>query len=891
MDATSLNALWLLNAVSPTARLLMAVDPPEGAAISVNGQFPRPVDAGPIVDCAEANSLLCRVLRELAAKRETEEELRRSEARFRSIFENAVEGIFQTTPEGSYIRVNPALARIYGFESPEELIEHFKDIKNELYVDPNRRDDFVRVMQEDHEVWDFQSQIYRKDGSVIWITENARAVYDEDGDIDYFEGTVVDITERKEAAEAIRRSEAQYRSFFENSGSASIIIEESGVISLANSEFAVLTGYGKGEIEGKMHYADFFPQSEHERLQHYHRLRRKDPSQAPRNYESTLRVKNSGLKDVHLTVSLIPGTKRSLAAFLDLSELKRTEADLVKQRAYFLELFANSPQAIVLIDVEGHVRDANAAYEELFGRSLQDIKGKLNRDVVVPSELMTEAASFNKLVMSGHVVSRETFRKHSDGRLLPVSVLGFPIAINGALAGVYYIYSDISERKAFEEQLSHQAFHDALTGLPNRVLFQERLGRAVKRAQRRDDYAYAVLMIDLDRFKWVNDSLGHQAGDELLVGIARRLESCVRAVDTVARLGGDEFAILLEEFAHPREVVAIAKRINAVMGTPFLLEGSEIVTTASVGMVVRTKYYDNPEDILRDADIAMYRAKEAGKARYKVFNRKMHKKVVEALQLETDLRQGLAQEQMLLHYQPIVSVENGSLQGFEALVRWNHPVRGLVSPSDFIPVAEETGLIVPLGQWVIVEACRQAQEWRTSYEDSECLTISVNLSARQFQQPDLVEFVSKTLKETGLSPSCLRLEITESAIMRDVSSAIETLRRFRAMGVQLVIDDFGTGYSSLSYLQRFPIDSLKIDRSFISGQNHSAENMEIVRTIISLARNLGLDVVAEGVEQMDQLQCLKEYNCHNAQGFMFSKPVDSAMAAALITKLRKGSDG
>jgi len=686
-------------------------------------------------------------------------------AAYRHLFNNAVEGIFLTTPDGRYLDVNPALANIYGFSSTGDLITHFKDIKRQLYVEPERRDQFIRILERDNKVIGFESQVHKKDGEVIWITENARAVYADDGRISYYEGTVMDITDRK-----------------------------------------------------------------------------------------------------------------------------RTEADLEVQRAFFSQLFANSPQAIVIIDTRRNVVNCNRGFEELFGYRAVDIIGFGMRALIVPEELLAECENLRNAILAGETVQCETSRRHRNGTLIPVDMIGFPIRVGETINGTIYIYQDISERKSFEAQITHQAFHDALTGLPNRTLFSERLERALERSRRRPEYFYAVLMIDLNKFKAVNDSLGHAAGDQLLIEVGKRLSTCVRAVDTVARLGGDEFAIILEEFTSSTELRKAARRMHSVLCEPFSLHGNDVTPGASIGIVPKIAEYTSAEDVLRDADIAMYKAKQQGKGMV-LFDRRMHLELVESINLEAELREVLNKNGcagLTLHYQPIVTVVDERLEGFEALIRWDHPLRGMVPPDRFIPLAEETGLIVDLGKWVISEACRKLKSWQETLPSARDLTMSVNVSCRQFTKPGLVEHVAEVLQQNELAAACLKIEVTESVLMHDVSRTITELNRLRSLGVQIAIDDFGTGYSSLSYLRRMPIDHLKIDRSFISGFEDTRENDQIVQSIISLARSLGITVIAEGVENREQLDRLRALNCDKAQGFMFSRPVDNRRAMELIRKYQQG---
>ncbi len=432
---------------------------------------------------------------------------------------------------------------------------------------------------------------------------------------------------------------------------------------------------------------------------------------------------------------------------------------------------------------------------------------------------------------------------------------------------------------------------DPLTGLPNRLLFIDRVGRLVKHMKRRKDHLFAVLFMDLDGFKMINDSMGHLIGDQLLLGVAHRLEKCLRSTDTVARLGetftvarlgGDEFTVLLDDLKDPGDAKRAADRMMKALASPFILGGKEVFTSVSIGIALSNPAYEQAEDILRDADTAMYRAKSLGKARYEVFDADMRASMMARLQLETDLRHALDRGAFRNFYQPIVALDSGEIAGFEALSRWQHPTRGLLGPIEFIPVAEETGLIRELGWWNLREACRQISEWRASSIAHRHLTMSVNLSAKQFLQPNLVEDIRKLLLELALPPEALKLEITESTVMADPSAAVEMLQQIKSLGIRLAIDDFGTGYSSLSYLHRFPLDTLKIDRSFISSMCEGGEGMEIARTILPMANNLRLDVVAEGVETVQQVDLLKKLQCKYGQGYYFSRPLSAEGTAALL---------
>ena len=442
--------------------------------------------------------------------------------------------------------------------------------------------------------------------------------------------------------------------------------------------------------------------------------------------------------------------------------------------------------------------------------------------------------------------------------------------------------SDTTQRKLAEEQLLHDALHDALTGLPNRTLFVDRLSHRIRHSRREKDRLYGVLFLDLDRFKLVNDSLGHVAGDELLVETARRLELAVRPGDTVARLGGDEFAILLEEVRELADAVHVAERIQTSLKQAVKVENQEIVSTASIGIAMSQTGYEKAEDVLRDADTAMYRAKSEGRARHEVFDSAMHARAVSLLQIENELRQAIDREEFRVFYMPIVSLTSGRIDGFEALVRWQHPQRGLVSPLDFVPIAEEAGIIIAIDRWVLRRACRDVREWQQKFPDGERLTVSVNLSGKQFHHPDLVETIRAALKDSGLPGPSLGIEITEGVLIDNTSTAGAMLGEMRKLGAQVYLDDFGTGYSSLSYLQRFPIDAVKIDRSFVSRMGPKAEGHEIVKAIVTLAHNLKMRVIAEGIETADQLAVLRMLKCGYGQGWLFSKPISHEDTSELL---------
>lgn len=468
--------------------------------------------------------------------------------------------------------------------------------------------------------------------------------------------------------------------------------------------------------------------------------------------------------------------------------------------------------------------------------------------------------------------------QHPTWRSLCVTPLAGPVA------GALLILADISRQKQLEEHILHDAFHDTLTGLFNRALFLNRLDQSIKRLRRNPDSLYAVLYLDMDRFKLVNKTFGHVTGDRLLMVIANRLQKLLRDVDTLARFGGDEFAILVEGIAGINEASAMADHVLRQLAAPFRLRKQEIFVTCSIGVVLGSAVYEHPDQVLRDADNAMYSSKEHGGDHYTIFDAGMRVTTQRRMEMELALRHALESNEITVHYQPIVSLSSGRITGVEALARWRHPRQGLIAPSEFIPIAEETGLINELGALVLRQSCNRMVALGQANADAANLTLSVNISGRQFKRPDFVEEVAAILAETGMKPSLVRLELTESVLMDNADEAVATIKRLKALSVKVVIDDFGTGYSSLSYIQRFPFDSLKVDRSFVGNMNEAEQNMEIVRTIIAMAHKLGLEVVAEGVELDAHREALSDLHCESAQGFYFSRPVPGEELDALVLR-------
>ena len=627
---------------------------------------------------------------------------------------------------------------------------------------------------------------------------------------------------------------------------------------------------------------------------------------------------------------------------LDISGRKLAEEALGQSEQRFRSLIENATDITIILDAEGIFRYVSPSVKRILGYLPQKTIGRSVFDTVHPDDCALITDTLKKAIQNPRTSqSAVEYRvRHRNGSWCFLEAVATNLLHDPAVNGIVINCHNITKRKLAEAQLLHDAFHDGLTGLPNRALFIDRLEHAMRLAQRRKDYLFAVLFLDLDRFKVVNDSLGHAIGDQLLIASAGRMETCLRIGDTVARFGGDEFAILLEDIDGIDEATNIANRLQQKITSPIVLDGHEVFITASIGIAMSSVEYLEPINLLRDADTAMYRAKGLGRSRYEVFNSSMHAHALQLLQLENDLRRAAESirdrpreedegqqfgrcktsensakaelcpkspksplpalspaPQFIIHYQPIVSIVTNTITSFEALVRWQHPERGLVSPIEFIPIAEETGLIVPLGRWVLRTACHQIRQWQQLFPCNPPLSVSVNLSVKQFSQPDLIEYIDQVLEETHLDGSSLKLEITESVLIENSESVTAMLVELRTRNIHLCIDDFGTGYSSLSYLHRFPTNTLKIDRSFVSRMGvkfdvskGEIDPTEIVRSIVTLSHNLGMDVVAEGVEEASQLNLLKGLKCEYAQGYFFSKPIDSQRAAVLIQQQQENQN-
>lgn len=578
-------------------------------------------------------------------------------------------------------------------------------------------------------------------------------------------------------------------------------------------------------------------------------------------------------------------------------QLQQLRKKLAERNELFELITENAADMIAVVDNQGNQLYNSPAYQKVLGYSAADLQSHSSKEQIHPADRARVQQAAEQTRLTGRGQRLEYRMRHKDGSWRVLESTASAICNeNGDVEKLVIVNRDITERKRAEEMLVHNALHDRLTNLPNRSLFLDRLQHAIGRARRHTDYKFAVLFIDVDEFRVFNDSLGHSAGDELLVQIGKRLMVCFRetdtvsrsdagesaaAVDGVARLGGDEFTVLLEDISNPGDAIRVARRIQASWATPCTINDQEVVLSASIGIALSTPAYAGAEDVVRDAELAMYRAKRAGKARCEVFDPAMHASAVRRLKLETDLRRAMELKELIVYYQPIVSLESRQVVGFEALSRWQRP-DGLVLPGEFIPVADETGLILPINHSMMLDACKQVKTWQSEFQFQPPLTMSMNVAPKQFEQPDLAKEIRGIIEQTGVAPDTLHLEIMETVAMGDAERAAHVLAELKAIGVRVSIDDFGTGYSSLSRLQRLPVDSLKVDRTFISTMDGDSDSQEIVKLIITMAHTLNLRVIAEGTETEKQICILKRLNCEMAQGYFFSRPAPAEAIADLL---------
>ena len=875
--------------------------------------------------------------RDITEQKSIEDALRDSEERYRLLVESSPEPI-AVHSEGVIVYINPSGAELFGATNEEELIG-----RQALdFVHPDYKEKVLRrisgILQNNERAPLIEERYIRLDGSIVDVEVTGTPIA--------YRGKLAvqvvfkDITERKQAEEKLRESEERFRAIFEQNAMGISIADPDRNLLETNAAYQRITGYSGEELAGKeianLSYPDDVPVDE-SRNKEIH------AGDTDRYHREKRYIRKDGeVIWVRPTISAVRdagGEPQFLIGMVeDITERKKAEAALRRQKEYLDALNEMTLGLVERLEPEDLLESILTRAGALLGTTHgyvslltpEEDQLRLRTGIgfftdLVDEQIGTHVGLSGKVFQSGEPLAVDDYSSWPGHRTdvddPPYSIVGVPLRsglrVVGVICLVYMekersfgsdevevlgrfaelasvaldnarLYTaaqqELAERKALEKELAHRAFHDPLTNLPNRSLFENRLEQAIARTNRSGGQV-AVLFLDLDNFKVINDSLGHEAGDELLIRVGKRLRKSLRPSDTAARIGGDEFVVLLDVKDGAAEASRVAGRILDALRIPFLLQKRELVVNASVGIVIGGAK-DHSGDLMRNADLAMYRAKARGKAHYEVFVPDIHYKALERLKLEEDLRRAIEQDELRTNYQPQVRLDTGQMAGMEALVRWEHPQRGLILPEEFIPVAEESNLIIPIGKWILREACRQASQWQTQHPGDPYLTISVNLSAHQILRPELVGEVAEILEETGLAARDLNLEITESVIMGEAQTNVEILEGLKELGVQLAIDDFGTGYSSLSYLNRFPVDCLKIDRSFVEDLLGSSGNTTVVSSIVALAHALGMQVIAEGVETEEQLTKLRDLGCDQAQGYLFSKPLVREEASGLVANRR-----
>lgn len=799
------------------------------------------------------------------------EKIHSSEKRFRSVIQSASDAIFLVNEEGNVILWNSAAEKIFGYSEKEIVGKSAIVLMGEKYAFKASEVGFKETMEmmASHTGNIIQATGRRKDHSEFPV-ELSGSVWKTSEGL-FYTAIIRDITERHQANESLKASEERYRDLFENANDTIYLHDLTGKFISVNQTGERMFGYSREEAK-KLHISEIIaPESlEKAKMQ----IAAKISGQSASNYELDCIRKDGKRVSFEVNSRVIYDGDEPIAIqgiARDISDRKKAQAELDR-----LYNFSNDLLATIAFD--GKLLHINPAWEKILGYQTAELLGKSLNDITHSEDIAKNQSEAKKL-HKGNSISYESRLLCEDGSFRWISWNATPI-VSEQLS--YVVGRNITERKIAERVLEHNALFDTLTNLPNRTQFMNHLQKAIQQYEEDSTRGFAMLFLDLDRFKIINDGLGHLIGDKLLIAIADRIKTVLRPGDIVARLGGDEFTLLIHSVKEVSDATLVAERIQQHLSNPFKLDNYEVFTSASIGIIVSDETKRTPEDFLRDADSAMYRAKDSGKARYEIFDQEMYTHNMNLLQVETDLRKAIERNEFRVFYQPIVCLQTGELKEFEALIRWEHPQYGLVSPIEFVGIAEETGLIIQIGEWILEEACRQTKIWQQTLPFQENLSISVNLSSKQLMHPALKSQVKDILAKTKLKHKYLKLEVTESIVMENADTALEVLNELTSLGISISTDDFGTGYSSLSYLHQFPFKRIKIDRSFIGKMDTDLKSEAIVRTILMLADNLGFEVVAEGIENINQLKKLQALGCAYGQGYLFSKPVSETDAAILL---------
>ena len=809
-----------------------------------------------------------------------------SEERFRALTQNSSDVITLLGAQGTIRYQSPSAERILGYR-PGEMVGG--DVFDYVHPEDLGRVEiaFVEALKDPRRRPSVEYRFRHKDGSWRWL-ESVGANLIGDPAVGGIVFNSRDITERRRAEERLREAEERYRTLVERIPAITYVQEadEPNRTIYVSPQYEVILGYAPEEdLREPDHWIKIMHPEDRERVLGEHA--RTNETGEPFCVEYRQFARDGRVVWIRDQATLVRDEEGRPLYWLgiqsDVTDQKRAERALRESEERFKNSFRDAAIGMALMATDGRWLQVNRALCRIVGYSEDELVGKTFQDITHRDDLEADLGQIRRM-LAGEIEAFHVEKRylHKEGSVV-WTLLSVSLVHDEDGEPLYFVVQiqDITERKALEQQLRHRAFHDHLTDLPNRYLFMDRLEQALRRTKRRRGRKVAVLFVDLDRFKVINDSLGHDVGDLLLVLVSERLRRCLRPEDTSARFGGDEFVALLHEVGDPGEAIKVAARIADELRKPFVLEGRELFVEASLGVALGDANTSSPEGLLRDADAAMYRAKHEG-SDYRMFDPAVYAWALRRLELEHGLRRATEGEGLVVHYQPIVDLQSSEAWGVEALVRWEHPERGLLGPAEFVPLAEECGLAIPVDERVLEEGCRRAKEWQEEDLSARPLMVSVNLSARQLRRPDLAKTIERVLGETGLEARCLSLDITEAIYVDTLEENTAALEQLRNMGVRISIDDFGMGYSSLSYLKRLPADVLKIDRSFVAGLGEDTRDAAIVGMIIDLAHTFGMKVVAEGVENWEQVELLRGMGCDLAQGFCFSEPMPTEKIPALL---------